>query len=58
MSTSSRQPDTLHAPRLANWLALLALLAAGIVWAPADGATPWGGWNVSRSAGAGSGAIR
>jgi len=43
VSTSSRQPDTLHAQRLANWLALLALLAAGIVWAPADGATPWAG---------------
>ncbi|HEV3287162.1 MAG TPA: hypothetical protein VG011_10440 [Steroidobacteraceae bacterium] len=43
MSSSSRQPDTLHAQRLANWLALLALLAAGIVWAPADGATPRAG---------------
>jgi hypothetical protein len=41
MSCSSRQADTRHAQRLANWLALLALLAASIVWAPADAATPW-----------------
>jgi hypothetical protein len=26
--------------RLSNWLALLALLAAGIVWTPADVAAP------------------
>jgi hypothetical protein len=26
--------------RLSNWLALLALLAAGIVWTPADAAAP------------------
>ena len=40
--------------RLAQLAGAARVARAGIVWAPADGATPWGGWNVSSSAGAGS----
>ncbi|HSY06384.1 MAG TPA: marine proteobacterial sortase target protein [Steroidobacteraceae bacterium] len=38
MSRSPQTSDASRGERLANWLALLALLAAGIVWAPADAA--------------------
>jgi len=38
MSRSPQTSDASRRERLANWLALLALLAAGIVWAPADAA--------------------
>jgi len=40
MSRSLQPSDANRGERLANWLALLALLAAGIVWAPADAAAP------------------